>query len=99
MTWVLDPSAPALIMFGLSGFGSFSLALFAMYRTLRRDQQLDSRVDKIERRVTRYQHRVYQLEAILRAHGIAVPPWTINPDDIDELGDQITAPHRRGDDP
>jgi hypothetical protein len=72
---------------------AFILALFGIYRALRRDHLLDRRVDAftgrvdlVERRLSRYQQRVYQLEAILRERGIDVPPWTLNPDDIDELG-------------
>lgn len=70
-------------------------ALFGVYKALSRDNakrferytdKLESRLGAVERRLTRYQQRVYQLEAILRANGIPVPAWTATPDDIDELG-------------
>ena len=95
-------------VFGAGGAAAFILALLAIYRALRADsnrrfdaytdglekqlQERDNRLDKVERRLTRYQHRVYQLEALLVAAGIQVPPWTATPDDIDELGSRIIEP-------
>ena len=81
------------------------LALFGVYKALSRDnakrfdaytERLEERLGSVERRLNRYQHRVYQLEAILRAHGIPVPPWTATPDDIDELGAHLTDPLEGG---
>ena len=79
----------------IGGGAALALALLAMYRALRADtnqrldaymDSLENRLGKVERRLTRYQHRVYQLEALLVAAGIKVPPWTVTPEDIDELG-------------
>jgi len=90
---------------GYGGLAGLILGLFAVYRGLRADSNrrfdrytdtLEQRFAKVERRLARYQQRVYQLEAILRANGIQVPPWTATPDDIDELGADLH-PYHKGD--
>lgn len=92
------------------GAAAFVLALFAVYRSLRNDSRTDKRLDvaigrqdedrehlrRVERRLVRYQQRVYQLEAILRSRGMSVPAWTLTPDDIDELGDGDPDPNYLG---
>lgn len=67
------------------GLVTVALALFWLGRALRSDtrlsRRLEDRITKLETGQERDGRRIAQLENVLRAHGIPVPPWPITDDD------------------
>lgn len=85
------------------GLAALALALFFVARSIRADARFDRRLaqhsDRLEERIkvleakqVREERRRYQLEAILRAAGIPIPPW---PDDDTTDGGVVLIPRQR----
>lgn len=89
---------------GIGGLAAFTLALFAISRGIRADTarrmdrftlRLEKRIRTLERRLDRAERRRYQLEAILRAAGIELPPWPLDHDPDPDQDDIELLPSRR----
>jgi hypothetical protein len=72
------------VLLNVGGFAALSVALFGIARALRADNakrfdtytaRLESRVTALENKLNLSERRRYQLEAILRAAGLPIPPW------------------------
>lgn len=72
------------LLLNAGGFVAFSVALFGVARAMRSDNAkrfdtytrgLESRVTALENKLNLSERRRFQLEAILRAAGLAIPPW------------------------
>lgn len=83
------------VSINLTGIAGFVVALFLIFLALRSDnakrfdrytRRLEERVSALETKLNLSERRRYQLEAILRAAGLSIPPWPDPENDNPEHG-------------